>query len=210
MLSGYDITGTDGNLTFDIPDGAYSGKTASAADSDLLAANIHGGANIFGVEGEVYGGCTCEGSMVGTTGTRWCDNGDGTITDMLGYNGYGKCLVWLQDAGCLGEKPWTGDDNAHITAGFLISGQCGLTDASNYGDWRLPTSSEIEALVNGTDPVLSSSPQGFIAISPNPYLSKRGNGSDGVWAFTRNLQSGVSTIYQRIESHYVWPVRNIP
>ena len=37
-VAGNDVDGPDGDKTFNIPDGFYSGKTATANDSDLLAA----------------------------------------------------------------------------------------------------------------------------------------------------------------------------
>ncbi|HLE01394.1 MAG TPA: hypothetical protein VJB59_14115 [Bdellovibrionota bacterium] len=52
MPAGSNVTGTDGSLVVTIPAGYYDGtKTATAADSDLLAENILSGTTIFGVEG---------------------------------------------------------------------------------------------------------------------------------------------------------------
>jgi len=47
------ITGTNGELEISLPDGYYEGKTATAGDTDLIAANIKSGINIFGVDGNV-------------------------------------------------------------------------------------------------------------------------------------------------------------
>ena len=47
-------TGSDGSLTINLPDGIYEAKTASAQDSDLIAGNIKGGVDIFGVNGAGY------------------------------------------------------------------------------------------------------------------------------------------------------------
>ena len=52
MTQGSDVTGADGERTFNIPDGCYSGNTATAQDSDLSPLNIMHGVNIFGVEGK--------------------------------------------------------------------------------------------------------------------------------------------------------------
>ncbi|WP_460509965.1 Lcl C-terminal domain-containing protein [Hydrogenophaga soli] len=50
--AGNNVTGTNGLLTFSIPDGFYSGgKTATAADSNLQSGNIKSGVTIFGVTG---------------------------------------------------------------------------------------------------------------------------------------------------------------
>jgi len=49
--AGDNVTGS--NLSMTIPDGLYSGsKTATASDTDLTAANIKSGVDIFGVSGE--------------------------------------------------------------------------------------------------------------------------------------------------------------
>ena len=50
---GEDVAGDEGELEIEIPEGTYgAGKTATAQDADLTAANIKDGANIFGVVGE--------------------------------------------------------------------------------------------------------------------------------------------------------------
>jgi hypothetical protein len=46
------FTGADGSITFAVPEGRYpAGKTVTAQDSDLVAANIKGGITILGVLG---------------------------------------------------------------------------------------------------------------------------------------------------------------
>ncbi|MBW1813845.1 MAG: hypothetical protein JRJ39_09275 [Deltaproteobacteria bacterium] len=40
----------------------------------------------------------CKGTQ--STGGRWCDNGDGTVTDMT------TCLVWLKYANWGGTRMW--------------------------------------------------------------------------------------------------------
>ncbi len=49
--AGGNVSGGAGLLTFDIPNGYYSGKTATAGDMDLIAANIKAGVSIFGIDG---------------------------------------------------------------------------------------------------------------------------------------------------------------
>ncbi|MFC2077730.1 DUF1566 domain-containing protein [Candidatus Bipolaricaulota bacterium] len=104
--------------------------------------------------GSLYGGCTCSGYV--TLG-RWCDNGDGTITDMS------NCLVWLKKADWGGAKPWedcASHDDAHTRAGLLEAGSAGadLSDGSEVGDWRLPTKEEAYALTHGSWPQGLSDP----------------------------------------------------
>lgn len=63
-------------------------------------------------------GITCSGTLVGT---RWCDNGDQTVTDMT------TGLVWLKHADWGGTMPWRsntpGDLNdANSRAAILRNG----------------------------------------------------------------------------------------
>jgi hypothetical protein len=75
------------------------------------------------------------------TADRFIENGNGTVTDSF------TDLIWLKEANCIGSQVW--DDTILLVAG-LKSGECGLTDGSGEGDWRLPTKSELQGL--GTDP----------------------------------------------------------
>lgn len=126
--------------------------------------------------GTRYGGCTCSGTM---NGTRWCDNGDGTVTDLT------TCLVWLQKADWGGPKPWRNSetdcnpptytcyDDAHTRAGILNAetADANLDDGSVEGDWRLPTKTELEGLVNGTEAVSSGNMRAFTDVQAYLYWS---------------------------------------
>jgi hypothetical protein len=70
---------------------------------------------------------------------RFTDNGEGQITDNL------TGLVWLRDADCFGKRRWV---IALVLANSLESGQCGLTDGSIPGQWRLPNRNELRSLFN--------------------------------------------------------------
>lgn len=63
------------------------------------------------------------------TGNRFVDCGNGTVKDTE------TGLFWLKNAGCFLED-WA---TACIEVAQLADGQCGLTDGSRPGDWRLPT-----------------------------------------------------------------------
>jgi hypothetical protein len=170
----------------------------------------------------VSSGCKCNGTL---HGNRWCDNGDGTITDLLGYEGKAQCLIWLKDAGWGGTKPWRVDelgnyDDAHYRAGTLRDGIGGLSDSSVEGDWRLPTHNELIALVSGTEPVSYSNPRSFINIPQVGgefsifWSSTSAAGFGGVYAWTRCLtreQTALGTKSLISEYYhppvYVWPVR---
>ena len=67
---------------------------------------------------------------------RYVDGGNGTVTDTV------TGLVWLQDAACLGATDVGGYAGGNQAAAALGDGQCGLTDGSKPGDWRLPTTTE--------------------------------------------------------------------
>jgi hypothetical protein len=70
---------------------------------------------------------------------RFTDNTDGTVIDNL------TGLVWLKNANCFGEKVWA---TALTDSNSLNNGECGLTDGSDEGDWRLPNRFELESLLD--------------------------------------------------------------
>lgn len=64
---------------------------------------------------------------------RYVDCGNGTVTDTQTQ------LIWLKQADCLPANTWAA---ANQSAAGLKNGDCGLTDQSSPGDWRLPTKDE--------------------------------------------------------------------
>ena len=73
---------------------------------------------------------------VPATSARFIDNGDGTLADTV------TGLTWLKKADCI-RQPWAG---AVATVNGLASGQCGLTDGSTAGQWRMPNRTELLSL----------------------------------------------------------------
>jgi hypothetical protein len=72
--------------------------------------------------------------------TRMIDNANGTVTDSV------TGLVWLKQASCAQLQ---GTWSASIAAAqALQSGQCGLTDGSTVGQWRMPNRKEMESLAD--------------------------------------------------------------
>ena len=67
---------------------------------------------------------------------RWIDNGNGTITDTV------TGLIWLKKADCI-QTDWA---DAVGAVNALASGQCGLTDGSAAGSWRMPNRIEMLSL----------------------------------------------------------------
>jgi len=69
---------------------------------------------------------------------RFIDHGDGTITDTM------TGLVWLKQANCI-QSDWA---TAVATVRTLASGQCGLSDGSAAGAWRMPNRNEMQSLAD--------------------------------------------------------------
>ena len=69
---------------------------------------------------------------------RWIDHGDGTTTDTV------TGLVWMQQAGAISGN-WA---QALAAVNALQSGQCGLSDGSTAGTWRMPTRNELQSLAD--------------------------------------------------------------
>ena len=152
--------------------------------------------------------CTCEGTL--SSGKRWCDNGNGTVTDMT------KCLVWLQKADWGGTKPWRSNteddwDDAHSRAGMLYSGapDANLSDGSVIGDWRLPTKTELFGITTGDEDVTSSNMQLFTGVQSSRYWSSTTQPSNPPWmAWLMLMSTGGVGIDYKGDYHYVWPVRD--
>ena len=110
---------------------------------------------------------TCSGTL---NGTRWCDNGDGTVTDMT------TDLIWLKNANCTdalagitgGQLSW---ENALTWSSVIKSGSCGLSDSSAEGDWHLPTKSELVGIMQGDEAISSSEMRAFTAVQSSLYWS---------------------------------------
>ena len=90
---------------------------------------------------------------------RFTDNGNGTFTDSL------TGLVWLSDNTCLLRTPVAGISwfaQALDAANKLADGQCGLSDGSVIGAWRIPNINEANSLFDVTKngPPNSSLPSG--------------------------------------------------
>jgi len=149
---------------------------------------------------------TCSGTM---TGTRWCDNENGTVTDMT------TGLVWLKNADWGGLKKWWDGspnyDDAHARAGSLKDGATGanLSDDSVEGDWRLPTRSELYGLANGTYAVRLSAWQAFDGQYDifKIYWSSTARSVRSTGAWVVHLSDGIGFYDGKTKGWFVWPVR---
>ena len=146
---------------------------------------------------------------------RFTDNKNGTVTDNL------TRLVWLQNANCLGGTKTRAQalQFAQILYdGFsfpgTLSGDCGLSDGSTAGQWRVPNRFEMESLLDLSQfhPAL---PLGhpFIKVQNNyywtsSYLAWGESTSLGVgWA----VVMGSGLVFPRsweLEPCFVWLVRD--
>jgi len=139
---------------------------------------------------------------------RFTDNGDGTVTDNL------TGLIWLKNGNCFGGRPW---DDALSDCNGLADGQCGLTDASNAGDWRLPNKKELLSVTSdgyalpavsntaGTGQWSEGDPftnleSGLQYWSSTTYI---GNGN----AFFVNTSNAFMPLQQKTSFFAVWCVR---
>lgn len=141
--------------------------------------------------------------------------GNGTVKDNL------TGLFWLEDAKCFpGGPTWA---EANIAAAQLADGQCGLTDGSSPGDWRLPTADEWQALIDqananacsapffpdlegrgccGTDPCA------FIGVQATNYWTSTTVASSPSGALAARLFFGSVGGFGKASTFVVWPVRD--
>jgi hypothetical protein len=137
------------------------------------------------------------------------DNGNGTVTD----NSTG--LIWLKNANCFGPTHW---EQAQLLAQQLKSGECGLSDHSQAGDWHLPSQSEWHEMMNSPyyNPALSNTVGTDKWVEGQPFLEVN---LDGYWTATPfvlnndralivDMINAAITVRDKTDSYYVWPVRN--
>ena len=139
---------------------------------------------------------------------RFKDKGDGTVEDLL------TGLIWLKDANCFGPQLWQG---ALEAANALAAGQCGLTDKSTVGDWRLPNINELHSLVDRgfVDPALSKAAgdgqwtegDAFSGVQSAFYWSSTSYVDYPGYAWGLDLYYGGDYFGWKTDGGYVWPVR---
>ena len=145
----------------------------------------------------------------GTSGTRFTDNGNGTVTDNL------SGLIWLKNANCTDTSgtisktsetmTWT---SALTWSNNLANGLCGLTDGSTAGQWRLPNREELLSLVDQSayNPAL---PTGhlFTSVQSNSYWSSSSSSVNTGYAWGVSMNDGFVNYGDKANSNYVLPVR---
>jgi len=130
---------------------------------------------------------------------RFTDNGNGTVTDNL------TGLIWLKNANCFGTWDWA---NALTSANTLNSGECGLTDGSAEGAWRLPNCKELESLLDlgRFRPALPSG-HPFSGVQMIYYWSSSSHVGNPGYAWVVDLSDGAVYAHGKPSHFYVWPVR---
>lgn len=123
---------------------------------------------------------------------RFEDNGDGTLTDTT------TGLVWLKDGYCAKRAmPWW---EAKEWAAVLEDGECGLSDGSKAGQWRLPEISEFcsawEA-VQEDDPNMPCPPEASAgslidhSVGPKPWVPKKWQEGDSYYGRERRKYTSI-------------------
>ena len=131
---------------------------------------------------------------------RWLNNFNGTVTDRS------TGLVWLKDANCLNSPTnWV---TAQTWAAGLKHGDCGLSDGSAAGDWRLPTKEELIGFTTGTEQVRSDTPRLFENVKVYYYWSSSTVAEDaGLAWLVYMLDGNVTNGNKNLFLFYVLPVR---
>jgi hypothetical protein len=168
------INGPDGsynNVKTESSNGAWAVKSGDKGRVDVLATGVYGG-----VGGRTFGrgdDASLQSGLRWTT-QRFVDNGDGTLSDTV------TGLTWLKQADCI-KQDWSA---AITTIDKLANGQCGLSDGSTAGQWRLPNRAEMLSIsdrapgfpqanyfngIPGPDGVSVTSPKIFANFVPYAY-----------------------------------------
>ncbi len=189
----------------------YYLPAVAICEGDLNCDGVVDGSDLAEFAGDYgYPGCPiktvkyiiCWGLL--STQGRWCDNEDGTVTDMT------TGLVWLKNANWVGEKVWMDMDrydDAQAYTGVLQDGLAGLNDKSVAGEWRLPTKVELVGITQGHEAILSSRPIWFTGVQSGNYWSSTTNHIAIEYAWHVNMESGDVYYTWKRYSNYMWPVR---
>jgi hypothetical protein len=155
-------------------------------------------------------------------GGRYEDMDDGTVTDCR------TGLTWLKYAQC--TDPLNGIMNIYGTLSWFNAmkwvrgvshGMCGLTDGSSPGDWRLPTKTELMAMVeyakgryanpaltNAAGTGKSTNGDPFDDLQTNYYFwSSTTHAADASSAWSLYMYDGAMVASSKTDSYFVWPVR---
>jgi hypothetical protein len=134
---------------------------------------------------------------------RFSDNGDGTITDNL------SGLTWLKDAECIGRVKWLG---ALEAVSALANGNCGLTDGSVAGDWRMPNYLELISIANlgVADSIAWFKSYGFINLQGYGYWSSTSSAQQpDTYVLGYQFRDRFSGSFLKSGTYQTWPVKGV-
>ncbi|MBF0509873.1 MAG: DUF1566 domain-containing protein [Deltaproteobacteria bacterium] len=150
-------------------------------------------------------GAACKGSL--SPLGRWCDNHNGTVTDMS------TGVIWLKDASWGGQYPFVDRVKAKATAANRAAevkngNPAWLTDGSVKGDWVLPTLKQLKALATGTEGISTANMYYFTGVQETYYWSNTSPAPNMVNAWAVCLYDGkVFDCTNKTTNYQVWPVR---
>lgn len=142
------VGGSDKAWTIRLSDGRYMNDTAAnmkASASNAIwavkGAGTSGAIQLMSTGFHVPYAAGDDGSVqagVPMIFPRFIDHHNGTVTDTM------TGLVWLKQADCI-HGTWS---DALATISSLATGQCGLSDGSSAGQWRMPNRNELDSLAD--------------------------------------------------------------
>ena len=117
--------------------GTWAVKSGNGGAVQVLATGVFFGDNLGGA-GQTFGAHDDAELQLGAplTSPRFIDNNNGTLVDTV------TGLVWLKQGDCI-KQTWAG---ALAQINNLATGQCGLSDGSSAGQWRMPNRNEMLSL----------------------------------------------------------------
>jgi len=139
---------------------------------------------------------------------RFIDHLDGTVTDQL------TGLIWLKNANCFGALDWK---TALKKANALhdgcpdcseIRGDCGLSDASGLGQWRMPNIKELQSLVDfGRESPALPPGHPFTSVQSVYFWSSTSLVRNPDLAWFLLMHNGFVNYVGKFKAHHLWPVR---
>ncbi|MBF0526241.1 MAG: DUF1566 domain-containing protein [Deltaproteobacteria bacterium] len=148
---------------------------------------------------------TCRGSL--SPLGRWCDNNNGTVTDMT------TGLVWLKDAGWGGQYPlWIdkadGVDAISRVAQVKDGNPATLSDGSLEGDWTMPTLKQLNIIATGTEAISYFDRYFFTHVLGAYWSVTTYTDTPNSYAWWVSLVDGGHGYTSATNSKSVWPVRD--
>jgi len=128
----------------------------------------------------------------------------------------------MKDANCFGVRPWdagVSGEGATWDCFYLEDGDCGLTDGSTVGQWRLPNVKEILSLIayGYANPPIPNTAGTAQWTEGDPFINVMGfdyywtstaSYTSTTWALRVYMGGGLTSTAKITEEFYLWPVRN--